>query len=137
MAPHMRAVAIQGIQKPDRVDLSHALRHFFGREPGNRGRLIRRALNAAGRLATEDQGDDPPSRVLVDAGQFVHLNLDTRLLQDLAHGTCLRGLVEFEYAAGKLPSAVVRPADRQEAAIFAHHYSGHRNGVQRRRRCFL
>lgn len=35
----------------------------------------------------------------------------------------LGGLVEFEYAAGELPSAVVRAADRQESAVLTDHHS--------------
>lgn len=59
--------------------------------------------------------------------------MDAGLLQDLAGDAGLWGLVEFEDAARELPGAVVGSADRQEAAVFAHHYSGYGHGVQGRR----
>lgn len=35
VAPHVRAVAVQGVQEADRVDLCHALADFGGCEPGD------------------------------------------------------------------------------------------------------
>src|SRR5690606_26597023 len=124
-------------QEPDRVDLGHALADLVGREPRDCRRLAGRALDPAGRLAAEDQGNDASSRVLVDAGELVDLDVDACLFPDFAGYAGLRGLVQFEHTAGELPGAVVGSADRQEAPVFAHHHSRNGYGVQRRRRGFL
>lgn len=39
VASHMGAVAVQGVQEPDRVDLGHALADLVGGEPGDGCRL--------------------------------------------------------------------------------------------------
>lgn len=39
VAPHVRAVAVQGVQEADRVDLGHALADLVGCEPGDGCRL--------------------------------------------------------------------------------------------------
>lgn len=85
-----------------------------------------------GGLASEDQGHDAARGVLVDPSELVHLDVDARLLQDLALNARLRGLVEFEHTAGELPSAVVSTADRQESPVLAHDHSGYGHGVERR-----
>lgn len=132
MASHMGPVPVEGIQQSDRVDLGHPLGDLVRREPADRGRFAGRPLASAGGLASEDQGHDASGGVLVDPGELVHLDVDARLLQDLAPYTRLRGLVEFEYAAGQLPSAVVGSADRQESPVLAHDNSGYGHGVKRR-----
>lgn len=43
--------------------------------------------------------------------------MNAGLIEDLASNAGFGGLVEFEYAAGKFPSAVVRPVDRQQSAV--------------------
>lgn len=130
MAPYVGAVAVQGVQEPDRVDLGHALADLVGCKPGDGRRLARCALGSAGGFAAEDQGHDAAGRVLVDAGEFVHLDVDAGLLQDLAGYAGLGSLVEFEHAAGEFPCAVVGSTDGQEAPVLAHHYSGDGYGVQ-------
>lgn len=137
MAPYVGAAAVQGVQESDCVDLCHALADLVRREPLDGCRLAGRALGATGWLAAEDQGHDAAGRVLVDAGQLVDLDVDARLLQDLAGDAGLRGLVEFEYSAGEFPGAVVGTANRQEAAVFADHHPGYGYRVQRRGRCSL
>lgn len=39
VAPHVGAVAVQGVQEADRVDLGHAVADLVGCEPGDGGRL--------------------------------------------------------------------------------------------------
>lgn len=132
MASHVGSVPVEGIQQSDRVDLGHPLGHLVRREPADRGRFAGRPLASAGGLAPEDQGDDASGDVLVDPGELVHLDVDARLLLDLALNARFRGLVEFEYAAGELPSAVVGAADCQKAPVLAHDHSGYGHGVERR-----
>ncbi|GGS10503.1 hypothetical protein GCM10010236_76220 [Streptomyces eurythermus] len=57
------------------------------------------AVGAAGWLAAEDRSHDAMGEVLVDAGQLVHLDVDTCLFQDLAGYAGLGSLVGFEDAA--------------------------------------
>lgn len=130
MAADVWACVVQGVQEADRVDLGHLLGHLFRGEPCDRGRFLRGALGSARRLAAEDQGDDASGRVLVDPGELVHLDVDARLLQDLAADAGLRGLGEFEDSARQFPSPVVRSADRQESAVLAEHRPGYGHGVQ-------
>lgn len=72
----------------------------------------------------------PRGGVLVDPGQLVHLDVDARLLQDLAPYAGLRGLREFEDSARQFPSPVVRTTDRQKSAVLAQHCPGYGHGVQ-------
>lgn len=132
VASHVGSVPVERIQQSDRVDLGHPLGDLVRREPADRGRFAGRALASAGGLAPEDQGHDAARGVLVDPCELVHLDVDARLLQDLALYACLRGLVEFEYAAGELPSAVVSAADCQESSVLTHDHSGYGHGVERR-----
>lgn len=132
MASHVGPVPVECVQQSDRVDLGHPLGDLVWREPADRGRFAGRALASAGGLASENQGNDAPRGVLVDPGELVHLDVDARLLQDLALYARLRGFVEFEHTAGELPSAVVGTADRQEAPVLAHDHSGYGHGVKRR-----
>ncbi len=69
--PHPRCPVQQGVRDPDRVDLGHAVDDLGRGQPGDRRRLVRQALVAACRVAAEDQGEDAPGGVLVDAGQPV------------------------------------------------------------------
>lgn len=132
MASHMGPVPVDGVQQSDRVDLGHPLGDFVRREPADRGRFAGRLLASAGGLASEDQGHDAARGVLVDPGELVHLDVDACLLQDLAPNARLWGLVEFQYTAGELPSAIVGTADRQESPVLAHDHSGYGHGVKRR-----
>lgn len=137
MASDVRPVPVQRVQEPYCVRLAHAIGDLTWGEPGDGRGLAGGALGPARRLAAEDQGDDAAGHVLVDAGEFVDLDMNAGLLQDLAGYAGPGGLVEFEDAAGEFPGAVVGSADRQESPVLAHHYSGNGDGVQGRGGRFL
>lgn len=131
------AAAVEGVQEADGEGFRHAGGDLVRGEPGDCCRLVGGAFGAACGFAAEDQGDDGAGHVLVDAGEFVHLDFDACLLQDLAGYAGGRGFVEFEDSAGEFPSAVVGAADGQESAVVPDYDPGDGDGVQGSRRDVL
>jgi hypothetical protein len=84
-----------------------------------------------GGTAAVDQSNNPMGEVLVDAGQTFHCDLQSCFLEDLAPNTILEGFVQFEYATGGFPVAVVVSPDHENAIIVPYDNAGDTDRVFR------
>jgi hypothetical protein len=83
----------KGIEEPHSVGFAGELPDVGLVGPLEGGYLVVGGEVAAGDLAAEDQGDDAAGHVLVDAGERVGLDAESRFLADLAVQTIMDGLV--------------------------------------------
>lgn len=74
-------------------------------------------------LAAEYERNDAECHVLVYAGLSYGIDHESRLLEDFSAKAIIDGLVEFEDASGKFPSANVATLYDQHAALVIEHHS--------------
>jgi hypothetical protein len=84
MADGGRVVAAERVQDADRVGFIGQVGDLGAGNPAEGGDLLSDRKISPGDLAAEDQGDDGPGHVLVDAGQGDGLDVQAGFLADLA-----------------------------------------------------
>jgi hypothetical protein len=84
------------------------------------------------RAAPIDEGNDPTSEALVDAGQTFHCYMQSSFFEDFPSNTVFERFVQFEHPARGLPLAVVLAPDHENAIIVPYDDAGDADRVFRR-----
>lgn len=117
-----RGREVQGIENPYGICLVGKRRDLFAIRPAGLSCLAGGRQASTCLPAAEDEGNDAPDHVLVDAGQRGRLHLQASLLGDFPAQAVNDLLAEFEDSPGRLPVAIVTPPDEQSPVMLIDHH---------------
>lgn len=126
-----RSVVVHGVENADGECLGRKFLDLVRVDPAEGAGLVGFGKLAADELALEDQGDDAPCHVLVDAGQGDGLDLEAGLFVDLSEQARGDVLVTLQDSAGCFPVVVVSALGEECAALVVDDHACHADGVLR------
>lgn len=89
---------------------------FFGVQPSQILSLARFLDAATGDSTAKHQRNNAVFHIFIDARQVVHMDLKSRLLEDLPLESGPDVLIQFQDASGSFPAAVITTLDKQSTA---------------------